>query len=128
MGRASALFAAHFSGLGADGGGRSTSPGDECSADDGDGVRTSAEQDGGADCSSGVDDAGDGVQQPVMEATFICAGARGQTNANNLHVLVAAAATAEGVWESEGGGCFDYSGGCSSTASDDETADDADQV
>ena len=128
MGRASALFAAHFSGLGADGGERSTSPGDECSTDDGDGIHTSPEQDGGADCSSGVGDAGDGVQQPVMEATFTCAGAQGQTNTANLHALVEAAAAAEGVWESESGGCFDYSGGGSSTGSDDETADDADQV
>ena len=121
VGRASALFVAHYNGLGAEGG---TSPGDECSTDDGDGIRTSPEQDGGADCSSGVD----GVQQPVMEATFICAGARGQTNASNLHVLVAAAATAGGDWESDSGGCFDYSGGGSFTGSDDEMADDADQV
>lgn len=121
VGRASALFAARFSGKGADGGGRSTLPGDECSTDNGDG-------NGGADYSTGVDDAGDGVQQPVMEATFICAGARGQTNASNLHVLVAAAATAEGAWESESGGCFYYSGGGSSTGSDDETADNTDQV
>ena len=40
----------------------------------------------------------------------VFAGAQGQTNATNLHVLVAAAATAEGVWEADSGG-FDYSGG-----------------